>query len=108
MASLGAEFKEFINKGSVVDLAVGIIIGAAFNEVVTSLVNDLLMPPIGYIIGGVDFKDLAIHLPTPTGTVVDIAYGKFIQQVINFLIIAFSVFMVVKAYNRMHTTKKAE
>ena len=106
--SLASEFKDFINKGNVVDLAVGIIIGAAFNAVVNSLVNDLLMPPIGYLIGGVDFKDLAIGLPTPTGTEVKIAYGKFIQEVINFLIIAFSVFMVVKAYNRFSAGKKAE
>lgn len=106
MASLGQEFKEFINKGNVVDLAVGIILGAAFNAVVNSLVNDILMPPIGYLIGGVDFKDLAIGMPTPTGTVVKIAYGKFIQEIINFLIIAFSVFMVVKAYNRMTAGKK--
>ncbi len=90
------EFRDFINRGSVLDLAVGIVIGAAFTAIVTSLVNDLLMPIIGVIIGGVDFTGLSITV----GSAV-ITYGNFIQAVINFLIIAFAVFMLIRAVNRM-------
>jgi large conductance mechanosensitive channel len=94
-----SEFREFALKGNVVDLAVGIIIGAAFGKIVDSLVKNVLMPPIGYIIGGVDFSDLAINLPTPTGQPVLVKYGAFLQTVIDFLIIAFVLFMVIKAIN---------
>jgi large conductance mechanosensitive channel len=94
-----SEFKEFALKGNVVDLAVGVIIGAAFGKIVDSLVKNILMPPIGWAIGGVDFKDLSIKLPAPGGKSVDITYGAFIQTIIDFLIIAFVLFMVIKAMN---------
>jgi large conductance mechanosensitive channel len=95
-----SEFKDFALKGNVVDLAVGVIVGAAFGKIVDALVKNILMPPIGWAIGGVDFKDLAIKLPTGTaGKTVDIGYGAFIQTIIDFLIIAFVLFMVIKAMN---------
>jgi large conductance mechanosensitive channel len=102
------EFKEFAMKGNMVDMAVGIIIGAAFGKIVTSLVNDLLMPPLGLLIGGVDFTDLKIILKEalvdPTGksiSAVSINYGSFIQITLDFLIVAFVIFMMIKAMNRM-------
>jgi len=95
------EFRDFINRGSVLDLAVGIVIGAAFTAIVNSLVNDLLMPLIGVIIGGIDFTGLSLTV----GSAV-ITYGNFIQAVINFLIIAFAVFMLIRAVNQMY--KKPE
>ncbi|WP_119419246.1 large conductance mechanosensitive channel protein MscL [Desertibaculum subflavum] len=104
------EFKTFIMRGNVVDLAVGIIIGAAFTAIVNSLVNDIIMPPIGFILGGVDFTNFFLTikgeaLPTleetkKAGSVV-IAYGAFLNAVIQFLIIAFAVFLLVKGINRM-------
>jgi large conductance mechanosensitive channel len=97
--SLMSEFREFALKGNVVDLAVGVIVGAAFGKIVDSLVKNVLMPPIGYVIGGVNFADLAINLPTPTGKPVLIKYGEFIQTIIDFAIIAFVLFMVIKAIN---------
>lgn len=98
------EFKEFISKGNVVDLAVGVIIGGAFGKIVSSLVNDILMPLIGVIIGGVDFSDLSIKVGSAK-----VAYGSFIQNIIDFLIIAFCVFIFVKAVNKLTTlTKKKE
>lgn len=98
------EFKKFISKGNVVDLAVGVIIGGAFGKIVSSLVNDILMPIIGVIIGGVDFSNLNI---TVGGA--KIAYGMFIQNVIDFLIIAFCVFIFVKIVNKLsNLTKKEE
>lgn len=103
-----SDFKKFAMKGNIVDLAVAVIIGAAFKEIIGSFVNDVLMPPIGVAIGGVDFKDLVMIIEegaTKEDNVV-IRYGKFIQTVIDFLIIAFSVFMVVKVYQK--TQKKEE
>ncbi len=99
------EFKNFISKGNVVDLAVGVIVGGAFGKIVSSLVNDILMPIIGIIIGGVDFTDLSIKVGGAK-----IAYGSFIQNIIDFLIIAFCVFLFVKAVNRLSniTHKKDE
>jgi large conductance mechanosensitive channel len=104
------EFREFISRGSVVDLAVGIIIGAAFTAVVTSLVNDVIMPPIGYALGGVDFSDYFVNLSggdyssleaaKSAGAAV-IAYGAFINAIITFLVVAAVVFMLVKAINRV-------
>lgn len=98
-----AEFKKFAVKGNVVDMAVGIIIGAAFGKIVTALVGGVIMPPIGLILGGVDFADLAYVLKAATEELpaVTINYGAFIQTVIDFLIIAFSVFMVVKGMNNL-------
>jgi len=97
--SLLSEFREFALKGNVVDLAVGVIVGAAFGKIVDSLVKNVLMPPIGYMIGGVNFADLAINMPTPTGKPVLLKYGEFIQTIIDFTIIAFVLFMVIKAIN---------
>ena len=94
------EFKEFAIKGNVVDTAVGIIIGAAFGKITASLVADVITPPIGLLIGGVDFSQLAIKLNSPlSGSPVVIAYGKFIQAVFDFTIVAFSVFLLIKAVN---------
>lgn len=97
------EFKEFAVKGNVVDMAVGIIIGAAFGKIVTSVVNDLIMPPIGMILGGVDFTDLVITLKEAVGETpaVVIAYGKFVQTAVDFTIIAFAIFMLVKGINSL-------
>lgn len=96
------EFKEFALKGNVVDMAVGIIIGGAFGKIVSSLVNDIVMPPIGVILGGVDFKDLALVLKPAVGEVaeVSIRYGAFFNQIIDFLIIALAIFVAVKTMNR--------
>lgn len=101
------EFKEFAMKGNVVDLAVGVIIGAAFGKIVASLVGDVIMPGLGVILGQVNFSDLAVTLIPAEGDkpAVVIAYGKFIQTVIDFLIVAFAIFMAVKGMNKL---KKAE
>jgi large conductance mechanosensitive channel len=103
--SVAKEFKEFAMRGNVVDLAVGVIIGAAFGKIVTSLVNDIIMPPIGYLTGGIDFKNLKILIKEgdPTKKIADVTinYGNFINTVIEFLIVAFCIFMVVKAINSM-------
>jgi large conductance mechanosensitive channel len=101
--SVMQEFKEFALKGSVIDLAVGIVIGVAFGRVVSSLVNDVIMPPIGLLIGGVDFKALAIVLKRgpDEATTVTVRYGNFIQMVVEFLIIAWAVFLMVKIINRL-------
>jgi len=100
--SLVKEFREFISKGNVVDLAVGVIIGAAFGKIVSSLVDNVVMPPMGKVLGGVDFSSLAINLGMgDDGKPVLLQYGVFLNAVINFLIVAFAVFMFVKAYNSM-------
>ena len=103
------EFIEFINRGSVVDLAVGVVIGGAFTAIVNSLVNDILMPIVGLIAGGVNFSDLAIRIPNffGTGDEAVIAYGNFIQNVIQFLIIAFAIFMVIKGVNKINDRREA-
>lgn len=93
------EFREFAIKGNVIDLAVGLIIGAAFSPIVSTLVEHVIMPPIGYLLAGIDFSNLAITLPTPTGTGVLIRYGIFLNAVVKFLITAFAVFLLVKAIN---------
>lgn len=96
------EFKEFAVKGNVIDMAVGVIVGAAFGKIVTSLVGDVIMPPIGVLLGGVDFSSLAatIH-ESADGKPVVIAYGKFIQTVVDFTIVAFVIFMAIKGINRL-------
>jgi large conductance mechanosensitive channel len=100
--SLGSEFKEFAMKGSVIDLAVGVVIGAAFGKIVSSLVADVIMPPIGQLIGNVNFSDLAVHIGTdPKGKEVLLKYGVFIQTVFEFIIIAFVLFMAIKGINRL-------
>ncbi|GAA3983528.1 large-conductance mechanosensitive channel protein MscL [Mucilaginibacter dorajii] len=101
------EFKEFAMRGNVVDLAVGVIIGAAFGKIVTSLVADIIMPPIGMLTGGIDFKDLKYVLKPGVGKTPETAinYGLFINNVIDFLIVAFCIFLIVKGIN---TLKKKE
>jgi large conductance mechanosensitive channel len=102
------EFKEFAMRGNVLDLAIGVIIGAAFGTVVTSLVNDILMPPIGKLMGGVDFKDYYFALDGKVYQTLDaarkatpvIAYGSFVNTIVNFLIVAFAIFLLVKQVNR--------
>ncbi len=97
------EFKEFAMRGNVVDMAVGIIIGAAFGKIVTSLVNDIIMPPIGLLVGGVDFKDLAVVLKEAVGDTpaVTLSYGNFVQVVFDFLIVAFAIFLMIKGLNSL-------
>jgi large conductance mechanosensitive channel len=102
------EFKKFALKGNVADMAIGIIIGAAFGKIVTSLVNDIIMPPIGLLIGGVDFTDLKIVLKGASVddagkavSAVTLNYGSFIQTTIDFLIVAFAIFLMIKAMNNM-------
>ena len=103
--SIVKEFKEFAMRGNVVDLAVGVIIGAAFGKIVTSLVNDVIMPPIGYVTGGIDFKNLKVLIKAgdPAKKIADVSinYGNFINTMIEFLIVAFCIFMVVKAINSL-------
>ncbi len=101
--SMMSEFREFAVKGNVVDMAVGIIIGGAFGKIVTSVVNDVIMPPIGLLLGGVNFSDLAVTLKAASGDVaaVTLNYGKCVQTIVDFLIIAWSVFLLVKALNSM-------
>ena len=108
MQKIIQEFKEFTLRGNVVDMAVGVIIGAAFGKIVSSLVTDIIMPPIGVLIGGVDFSKLAITLQIATANApaVVISYGKFIQIVVDFTIIAAVIFMAIKGINSMK--KKAE
>jgi large conductance mechanosensitive channel len=108
MAGMGQEFKAFVMRGNVLDLAIGVIIGAAFGKIVSSLVGDVLMPPIGVLFGGVDFSQLGWVLKPAVGDkqpAVVLGIGKFIQAIVDFLIIAFVIFLVVKAANRM---KRAE
>ena len=102
------EFKEFISQGSVMDLAVGMVIGAAFTSIVTSLVNDIIMPVVGLIVGGVDFSGLSFRIDNFFGgnDAAIIRYGAFLQAVVNFLVVAFSLFIVVKAMNRMKERAK--
>lgn len=101
--SILKEFKTFAVKGNVVDMAVGIIIGAAFGKIVSSFVGDIIMPPLGVMIGGVDFSDLAVTLKAAEGDLpaVILAYGKFIQSIIDFVIVAFAIFMGIKVINRL-------
>jgi len=103
------EFKTFAMKGNVVDMAVGIIIGAAFGGIVTSLVSDVIMPPIGALIGGIDFSALSVKLSNPLNGAkpVEILYGKFLNTVINFIIVAFAIFMLVKGMNRLKKKEEA-
>jgi large conductance mechanosensitive channel len=97
------EFKEFAMRGNVVDMAVGVVIGGAFGKIVSSFTNDLLMPPLGMITGGIDFSDKAWILKAPVGDVAGVAmkYGTFINVVIDFIIVAFAIFLLVKAMNTL-------
>jgi len=103
------EFKKFAMKGNMVDMAVGIIIGAAFGKIVTSLVNDIIMPPIGLLLGGVNFTELKVVLKaaTETNPAVTWNYGSFIQVAIDFLIVAFVIFMLIKGINAMKKKEEA-
>ena len=114
--SMMQEFKEFAMKGNVVDLAVGVIIGAAFGKIVASLVNDIIMPPIGLLMGGVDFKNLYVALKGGPFENLEkaiesgmplIRYGNFLQTVLDFLIVAFCIFLIVKQVNRFAGPKPA-
>lgn len=110
------DFKKFAMRGNMIDMAVGIIIGGAFGKIVSSLVNDIIMPPLGYIIGGVDFKNLSIILKpeqlTQTGEVltpaVSFNYGMFVQNILDFVIIAFAVFLLVRLSNKLAKKKEPE
>jgi large conductance mechanosensitive channel len=99
--SMASEFRTFIQRGNVVDMAVGVIVGAAFGKIVTALVNGVLMPPIGLAVGGVSFSDLAVRLGGTEEAPVTLAYGAFLQTVFDFLIVAVCVFLLVKAVNAM-------
>ena len=112
------EFREFIARGSVVDLAVGVVVGAAFTAIVNSLVNDIIMPPLGLIIGGIDFSNFFVTLKGTGGYAsleaaklagaVTINYGQFLNAVIRFLIVAYAIFLLIKQMNRFYRTKPAE
>lgn len=104
------EFKEFISRGSVIDLAVGIIVGSAFTAIVTSLVNDIIMPIIGMIFGGIDFTYLKYVITPAVGDTAEAAiyYGSFIQSIVNFLLVAFAIFMMIKAINKFHRKEEVE
>lgn len=99
--SILKEFKEFAIRGNMIDMAIGIVIGGAFGTVVKSLVDNILMPPIGYLTGGADFADLSLNLPVPGDEPVQIQFGLFINSLISLLIIAVALFMVVKLMNRI-------
>jgi large conductance mechanosensitive channel len=107
--SMMQEFKKFAMKGNVLDMAVGIIIGAAFGSIVTSLVKDVIMPPIGILLGGVDFSSFAFTLKEATADApaVLISYGVFLNTVINFLIVAFAVFMLIRGFNKLQKPPEA-
>lgn len=102
------EFKEFVSRGNVVDMAVGIVVGSAFTGIVNSLVKEVFMPFIGWLIGGIDFSDFKIVLKSAEGEIPEVAilYGNFINQIINFFILAFVVFMVVKIMNKFKRKKE--
>jgi large conductance mechanosensitive channel len=113
--SIGKEFREFAVKGNMVDMAVGIIVGGAFGKIVTSLVNDVIMPPLGMLLGKVDFKELAFTLKDATVdaagaevAAVQLKYGMFVQNVVDFLIVALAVFMMVKVINSLRRKQEAE
>ncbi|MEI7065976.1 large-conductance mechanosensitive channel protein MscL [Dickeya chrysanthemi] len=108
--SLIKEFREFAMRGNVVDLAVGVIIGAAFGKIVSSLVSDIIMPPLGLLIGGVDFKQFHWVLREAQGNLaaVSINYGTFIQNIFDFVIVAFAIFMAIKLMNKLRRTQQEQ
>lgn len=107
--SMMKEFKEFAMRGNVLDMAVGIIIGGAFGKIITSFVNDVIMPPIGMLLGGVDFSNLAVTLrqATETAPAVMLKYGVFINTVIDFLIVAFAIFLLIRGVNSLRKKQEA-
>lgn len=109
------EFKEFAIRGNVIDMAVGVIIGGAFGKIVSSIVSDIVMPPLGLLLGGINFTDLKFELKQPTidaagnaVAAVTLNYGNFLQNTLDFLIIAFSIFLFIKAINSVYKKKEAE
>jgi large conductance mechanosensitive channel len=102
------EFKEFAVKGNAIDLAVGVVIGAAFGKIVSSLVGDIIMPPLGILIGGIDFTNFVLELKaaTPDHPAVVLSYGKFIQSIFDFTIIAFAIFLFIKGINKLKREKE--
>ena len=108
--SVVKEFREFAVKGNVVDMAVGIIVGAAFGKIVSSLVADIVTPPLGLLIGGVDFSKLSFQLASPIGNAapVVVAYGKFIQSIFDFAIVAFAIFLLIKGINALKRKEEAK
>lgn len=107
--SFTSEFREFITRGNVIDLAVGVIIGGAFNKIVTSVVDNVIMPPLGLLLGGVDFSDLKIELKAAEGEnpAVNLNYGLFINDVVSFLILAFVIFWMIKLFNTFKRKEEA-
>lgn len=108
--SLFKEFRDFAMRGNVVDLAVGVVIGAAFGKIVSSLVANIIMPPLGLLIGGIDFKNMAVTLKPAVGDTpaVLLQYGIFIQSIFDFIIIAFAIFMAIKVMNKLYKKKEVE
>ena len=104
------EFRDFVNRGNVLDLAVGVIIGGAFNKIISSLVNDLIMPVVGILLGGIDFTNLELTIPNFFGgsSAAHLRYGIFIQNVVDFLIVAFCVFIFIRIINKFTAKKEAE
>ena len=104
------EFRDFVNRGNVLDLAVGVIIGGAFNKIISSLVNDLIMPSVGILLGGIDFTNLELTIPNFLGgsSAAHLRYGIFIQNVVDFLIVAFCVFIFIRIINKFTAKKEAE
>lgn len=107
MANMVQEFKTFISRGNVLDLAVGVIIGAAFGKIVNSIVNDIIMPPLGLLLGKVNFTDLKLIIGGTAEKPVTLNYGSFIQIVVEFMIVAFVVFTIIKAFNNMRKKEAA-
>jgi large conductance mechanosensitive channel len=107
--SMVQEFKKFAMRGNVLDMAVGIIIGASFGGIVTSLVGDVIMPPIGILLGGIDFSSFAITLKeaTPEGPAVLMKYGVFLNAIINFVIVAFAIFLLIRGFNKLQKAEEA-
>ena len=103
------EFREFVNRGNVLDLAVGVIVGGAFNKIISSLVNDLVMPIVGLVLGGIDFTHLELTIPNffSINSAAHIRYGTFIQNVVNFLIVAFCIFIFVRFINKFSAKKES-
>ena len=108
--SLFKEFRDFAMRGNVVDLAVGVVIGAAFGKIVSSLVANIIMPPLGLLIGGIDFKNMAVTLKPAVGDTpaVLLQYGIFIQSIFDFIIIAFAIFLAIKVMNKLYKKKEVE
>jgi large conductance mechanosensitive channel len=104
------EFRAFAMRGNVIDLAIGVIIGAAFGKIVSSLVADIIMPPLGLLIGGIDFKQFALTLRPAQGDIpaVVMHYGVFIQNIFDFIIVAFAIFLAIKLINKLHKKKEEE